>query len=169
MNCSGSARPCSSATRHTRLRRWRLVETAWQLETSRNSLAVEVDVDGLDLVVTRSGAANESGRARRRAQRLQSASTAFVTSELIPADVDHFPPHTLKQLNIRLHLDGIWNLVLACRGFNRGIDGKSCRVPHQRLLQRLNVRTSSSSAATIPCGRRFWRRPARRVPSGSVF
>src|SRR5262249_20779356 len=33
--------------------RWRLVETAWQLEMSRNALAV--DVDGLDLVVSRSG------------------------------------------------------------------------------------------------------------------
>ena len=33
--------------------RWLLVETAWQLEMSRNLLAV--DVGGLDLVVTRNG------------------------------------------------------------------------------------------------------------------
>ena len=37
-------------------------------------------------------------------------------------------------------LDGVWNLVLACRRCNRGAGGKSARVPKQPLLERLSRR-----------------------------
>ena len=55
-------------------------------------------------------------------------------------DVDHFFPHKLKQLNLHLNLDGVWNLVLACQSCNRGPRGKFDRIPSLRLLERLHTR-----------------------------
>jgi len=37
-------------------------------------------------------------------------------------------------------IDGIWNLVLACAGCNRGPDGKFARIPELRFLERLHDR-----------------------------
>ena len=60
---------------------------------------------------------------------------------LLLPDVDHFFPHLLKQAgNEFLSVDGVWNLVLACKGCNRGPRGKSDRVPSVRLLERLHAR-----------------------------
>lgn len=120
--------------------RWRLVETAWHLEMSRNSLCV--DVDGLELVVTRNGRRISLTGCRDALNGYQKGKCfyCFCDIKVHTADVDHFLPHALKQLNIGLHLDGVWNLVLACRDCNRGVDGKSSRVPHRRLLERLDVR-----------------------------
>ena len=56
------------------------------------------------------------------------------------ADVDHFLPRVLGQLDEPLRLNGVWNLVLACRNCNRGIDGKSSRLPTKRFLERLDTR-----------------------------
>src|SRR4051812_11001999 len=36
------------------------------------------------------------------------------------ADVDHFMPRVLQLHLQKLFLDGVWNLVLACRSCNRG-------------------------------------------------
>jgi hypothetical protein len=107
---------------------------------SRNSLSV--DVDGLDLVVTRSGHRTSLTGCRDALNGYQKGKCfyCFCDIRVHAADVDHFLPHTLKQLNIGLHLDGVWNLVLACRDCNRGVDGKSSRTPHRRLLERLDSR-----------------------------
>ncbi|MEO8593065.1 MAG: HNH endonuclease [Candidatus Solibacter sp.] len=120
--------------------RWRLVETAWQLEMSRNALAV--DVDGLELVVTRSGRRTSLTGCRDALNGYQKGKCfyCFCDIEIHRADVDHFLPHTLKQLNLGLPVDGVWNLVLTCRDCNRGVDGKSSRVPRRRLLERLDTR-----------------------------
>jgi hypothetical protein len=56
------------------------------------------------------------------------------------ADVDHFHPRMLTHIGSSLNLDGVWNLVLACRECNRGADGKSSRLPHRRFLERLDTR-----------------------------
>ena len=37
-------------------------------------------------------------------------------------------------------LDGVWNLVLACRRCNRGVGGKFAHVPKLRFLERLSRR-----------------------------
>lgn len=54
--------------------------------------------------------------------------------------MDHFFPRVLLQLKIQLPVDGVWNLVLACRNCNRGIAGKSSLLPTERLLKRLSTR-----------------------------
>jgi len=55
------------------------------------------------------------------------------------ADVDHFFPHML-QSELNVNLDGIWNLVLACKSCNRGVNGKFARVPQVKYLERLHKR-----------------------------
>ena len=39
-------------------------------------------------------------------------------------------------------VDGVWNLVLACRRCNRGEQGKFASVPSQRLVARLHERNN---------------------------
>lgn len=69
------------------------------------------------------------------------------------ADVDHFFPHTLKR-ETNMNLDGVWNLVLACKSCNRGDNGKFARVPVVRLLERGCINEIISLLkATIPCER----------------
>ncbi|MBM3484947.1 MAG: hypothetical protein FJX66_16875 [Alphaproteobacteria bacterium] len=68
------------------------------------------------------------------------AEVTVVTTHAALADVDHFFPRVLPQLGVRLPLDGVWNLVLACRNCNRGADGKSSRLPALRFLERLHTR-----------------------------
>jgi hypothetical protein len=59
------------------------------------------------------------------------------------ADVDHFFPRQLFSECAQLtNLDGIWNLVLACRQCNRGSGGKSGLLPSLDLLTRLHTRNT---------------------------
>jgi len=61
----------------------------------------------------------------------------------ILADVDHFFPHTiLARTELNDNLNGVWNLVLACRECNRGERGKSARVPQIKYLERLFTRNN---------------------------
>jgi 5-methylcytosine-specific restriction endonuclease McrA len=125
--------------------RWRLVETAWQLSITRTALAV--DVDGESLVISKDGRRVNLTGCRDALNGYQKGKCFYCftdisvenTSERL-ADVDHFHPRTLVQLNAPLTLDGVWNLVLSCRDCNRGTAGKSSRVPHRRFLERLDTR-----------------------------
>jgi hypothetical protein len=125
--------------------RWRLVETAWQLRVARAALAVDVDDDSL--VVTRDGRRASLTSCRDALNGYQKGKCFYCFGDISVesaserlADVDHFLPWTLRQCDVALRLDGVWNLVLACRDCNRGIDGKSSRLPSRRLLERLDTR-----------------------------
>ncbi len=63
--------------------------------------------------------------------------------------MDHFFPHALKSAGL-LGLDGVWNLLLACPRCNRGVGGKSDRVPTLRLLERLSTRNEFLIASHHP-------------------
>ena len=54
--------------------------------------------------------------------------------------MDHFFPKVLGGFGEILPIDGVWNLVLACRECNRGERGKFARVPSLALLERLGLR-----------------------------
>jgi hypothetical protein len=59
------------------------------------------------------------------------------------SDVDHFFPFTLmRALGPAANLNGVWNLVLACRRCNRGKLGKSDLIPQVSLLERLHRRNN---------------------------
>lgn len=127
--------------------RWRLVETAWGLNISRNLIQVEHDNDTHELYtrtqqrrtsVTSSRAALNGYQKGHCFYCLAPISIKQNASEL--ADVDHFFPHTLKDKTDIPIIDGVWNLVLACKDCNRGENGKFARVPSIELLSRLNTR-----------------------------
>ncbi len=56
------------------------------------------------------------------------------------ADVDHLVPHCLMEELAPRNLDGVWNLVLACKDCNRGTGGKFDTLPDIRFLAQLHQR-----------------------------
>ena len=54
------------------------------------------------------------------------------------------------QMGARINWDGMWNLVLACRRCNRGIDGKASRLPERKFLERLSTRNEFFIASHHP-------------------
>jgi hypothetical protein len=126
--------------------RWRLVETAWQLGLPKG-LVVGVGQDGDILTAPQLGRRAMVARSRDALNGYQKGRCFYCYSEVTVvaahaalADVDHFFPRVLLQLGVRMPLDGVWNLVLACRNCNRGADGNSSRLPEHRFLERLHTR-----------------------------
>ena len=123
--------------------RWRLVETAWDLNLARHVLAVTYEPEGALLVV-------EGGKVLRRAitgsrdplNGYQKGHCFYCRRaiEAEHADVDHFLPHTILPFDVVPNIDGIWNLVLACADCNRGSPGKFARVLELQFLERLHDR-----------------------------
>jgi hypothetical protein len=64
------------------------------------------------------------------------------------ADVDHFIPWAAR--NEVGNINGVWNLVLACQCCNRGVEGKSARIPKVRLLERLHTRNEYFIQSKLP-------------------
>ncbi|MES2899506.1 MAG: HNH endonuclease [Pseudomonadota bacterium] len=129
--------------------RWRLVETAWALNLSRNLVAVGYEPTTQELVTrldTRRTTITSCRGALNGYQQGRcfycSAPISIAPGESNLADVDHFFPYVLSTLHdaFRPIINGVWNLVLACTGCNRGPEGKSARIPDLRLLERLHRR-----------------------------
>jgi hypothetical protein len=126
--------------------RWKLVETAWELGVSQSLIAVNYDPDIESLfVVDRSRRRKTITGARKALSGYQKGHCFFCFSGFsllddVPPEVDHFFPHVLMARGFDVPLDGVWNLVLACRRCNRGAGGKSARVPKLRFLERLSRR-----------------------------
>ena len=127
--------------------RWRLVEAAWELNVSRNLVAVDVDHDLHHLVIGNTNRRRAITSCRDALNGYQKGQCFYcydrisvVAGSARLADVDHFLPHVLKSHGFGDAVDGVWNLVLACRECNRGAGGKGDRVPTTRLLARLNFR-----------------------------
>lgn len=127
--------------------RWRLVETAWNLGIATNLLNVQHDqAKGEIFTFDKSLKRKTVTSSRNALNGYQKGKCFYCFSELTIAgegmnvDVDHFFPHKLKQKNIGINFDGIWNLVLSCNTCNRGANGKFDRIPSARLLARLHNR-----------------------------
>jgi hypothetical protein len=127
--------------------RWSLVETAWNLGVSANLLAVQHDDALCELFAIDASQRRRSVTSSRSALNgYQKGRCFYCNAELqligdrMNTDVDHFFPHRLKQADLGVNLDGVWNLVLACPSCNRGPKGKFDRIPSMRLLQLLHQR-----------------------------
>jgi hypothetical protein len=128
--------------------RWRLVETSWSLNLSRKLVAVQTDGTGQTLFVA--GPRRIAVTSSRDALNGYQKGRYFYCFDEISvspshprlADVDHFFPWLLNSGSRFAGVDGVWNLVLACRSCNRGKGGKSDQVPSVRLLERLHRRNS---------------------------
>jgi len=128
--------------------RWSLVETAWELNINRRLIAVQYDEAG-QLLFTEDTLRRRVNitSCRNSLNGYQQGKCFYCYSDISLlegsehlADVDHFLPHTLTQVWQEANLNGIWNLVLACKSCNRGIGGKSAWVPKERFLERLDKR-----------------------------
>lgn len=122
---------------------------------SRNLVGIEFDEDN-QLLFTRVNARRvdiTSCRDSLNGYQKGRCFYCFKPISLVPgdaelADVDHFIPwaarHEVSNIN------GVWNLVLACRCCNRGVEGKSARIPDLRLLQRLHTRNEYFIQSKLP-------------------
>ena len=131
--------------------RWRLVETAWELSLNPSLLLVRYDEFSARLFVRNQLRERIDVTSSRDALNGYQKGKCFycfrdisiVTGSANLADVDHFLPHTLStRAEQGENLNGVWNLVLACRECNRGEKGKSARVPRLRYLERLHKRNT---------------------------
>lgn len=127
--------------------RWRLVETAWNLCISANHLVVQHDhelgeIFTFDSARRRKAVTSSRGALNgyQKGRCFYCAADLRLLGEDFNTDVDHFFPHKLKQSNLHLNLDGVWNLVLACQSCNRGPRGKFDRIPSLRMLEKLHTR-----------------------------
>ena len=126
--------------------RWRLVETAWELNINRNLLAIKYDSE-MNLFFAENKAyrrinITSSRDALNGYQKgkcfhcfrdviIDSSNPEFMT------EIDHFFPHVLLAQSPDLNLNGIWNLVLTCKECNRK---KLDQVPSLHLIERLYKR-----------------------------
>lgn len=128
--------------------RWRLVETAWSLGLTPSLIQVQFEEDtNLFYINDKQRRVDvTSGRDALNGYQKGKCFYCFGDITIDPfsedlADVDHFFPHMIhSELNV--NLNGVWNLVLACKSCNRGTNGKFARVPKVKYLDRLHKRNS---------------------------
>jgi len=128
--------------------RWRLVETAWSIGVAPSLLQVKFEEetnlfylkDNQRRIDVTSGRDALNGYQKGKCFYCFDDITIDPFSEDL-ADVDHYFPHIL-QSELNVNLNGVWNLVLACKSCNRGVNGKFARVPKAKFLDRLHKRNS---------------------------
>jgi len=135
--------------------RWRLVEESWRLGISRHTISVQYD-DDLKLLFTDNKDRRITLTSCRDALNGYQKGKCFYcfsdislngSADLLP-DVDHFLPWSLSD-NIE-NINGVWNLVLACKDCNRGESGKFAKVPSLDLLARLHKRNEYFINSHLP-------------------
>lgn len=127
--------------------RWRLVETAWNLNIPVNNLIVEYDeIDNalflqssiMKRIDVSSARDSLSGYQKGRCFYCNRNYSVKRNSEDV-CHVDHFLPHLNKISHMPSNINGVWNLVLACSTCN-GASEKGSKVPHMTYLERLHKR-----------------------------
>ncbi|MDC0066834.1 HNH endonuclease [Verrucomicrobia bacterium] len=136
--------------------RWRLVETAWKLNISKQLIAVNHDSDAGEFYINDNNHRIDVTSSRDSLNGYQKGKCFYcfcdisiVKGSANIAHVDHFFPHSLKKFDLDLNLDGAWNLVLACSNCN-GASEKSDKVPSEELLERLNNRNEYLISSNHP-------------------
>lgn len=128
--------------------RWRLVETAWTLNLPRQVVQITHDESSKVLHVINSQNRRidiTSSRSALNGYQKGKCFYCFRNISVTPdanelADVDHFFPHKLHYCANEKPINGVSNLVLACKECNRGQNGKFDRLPSISLLGRLHRR-----------------------------
>ena len=123
--------------------RWKLVETAWNLQLNPNMI-VSFDenkevlfIEDFSMKRTEITSASSALNGYQKGKCFYSFQNISINSNSNNiCDVDHFLPHTNKLIhsNNGANINGVWNLVLADSSINRQ---KSAKVPEKRFLKRL--------------------------------
>ena len=126
--------------------RWRLVETAWDMNLPKHLVQIQHDDQGILVADNKIRRINVTS-AKPALNGYQKSRCFYcfapITIEQLfehSADVDHFFPHKLRECDIQKPINGVANLVLACPSCNRGQQGKFDRLPSVNLLERLHKR-----------------------------
>ena len=130
--------------------RWLLVEDAWTFGTGSKDQPVLYDIDTSKLYVEerttyrRSLTFARSGLIGYQKGKCFYCFKSIKSGDEISCDVDHFLPFALryKEDMLKVDLNGVWNLVLACSECNKGKGGKSGSVPEKKYLERLKTRNN---------------------------
>jgi len=122
--------------------RWKLVETAWNLNLNPSVLEVQYDATNelfflennimrrVDITSVRDSL---NGYQKGKCfYSFQDISVNCFSPNL--CEVDHFLPHVNKQFHFPANINGVWNLVLADKDVN---GNKSARIPELKYLYRL--------------------------------
>lgn len=135
--------------------RWRLVEQAWAMGVSRNVIAIEYDAAEQQLFSTMNHRRVTITSCRDSLNGYQKGYCfyCYAPISLEPddddlADVDHFIPWAARHQVA--NINGVWNLVLACKHCNRGVQGKFAHVPSLKLLKRLHDRNEYFINSHLP-------------------
>ncbi len=126
--------------------RWRLVETAWDMNLPKHLVQIQHDDRGILVADNKIRRVNvTSAKSALNGYQKSRCFYCFapITIEQLQeysADVDHFFPHRLRECDIQKPINGVANLVLACSECNRGQQGKFDRLPSVNLLERLHKR-----------------------------
>jgi len=126
--------------------RWKLVETAWNLNINPNVLEVQYD-ENSSLFYLESDFMRRvditSVRDSLNGYQKGKCFYSFMDISIIQGSreichVDHFLPHVNKQIhaNSGANINGVWNLVLAHSTIN-SMKEKGAKVPNRKYLQRL--------------------------------
>ncbi len=127
--------------------RWRLVEAAWNMNLPKNLIQIDYEAEGNQLyaenklrrVPVSSARASLNGYQKGRCFYCY-RDISIEKNHIELADVDHFFPHVLRFCDPYKPVNGVANLVLACKDCNRGESGKFDRLPSVALLERLYQR-----------------------------
>lgn len=124
--------------------RWNLVQTAWKLEMPCRLLGIQYNQEDETFYEIHDASRQGVTFARDALNGYQKGKCFYCFDDIsvekgssLLCDVDHFFPHTLKKYNPKVNIDGVWNLVLACKKCNRGIQGKGALVPDIKYMKRL--------------------------------
>ncbi len=126
--------------------RWRLVETAWDMNLPKHLVQIQHDDQGILVADNKIRRVNiTSAKSALNGYQKSRCFYCFapITIEQLfehSADVDHFFPHKLRECDIQKPINGVANLVLSCAECNRGYQGKFDHLPAVNLLQRLHRR-----------------------------
>jgi hypothetical protein len=135
--------------------RWRLVETAWNLQINPNLLEVQYDETQSMFFLERDFMRRVNITSVRDALNGYQKGKCFYSFQdisIVPGSsqlcaVDHFLPHLNKHAHLPANINGVWNLVLADRTVN---SNKSARVPALRFLKRLHQRNEFFTESKHP-------------------
>ncbi|MFN8031862.1 MAG: HNH endonuclease domain-containing protein [Mycobacterium sp.] len=146
--------------------RWRLVETAWELNLPRQLLTVEFQPVTNMLVVPRRRTDITGARAALNGYQKGHCFYCYTPIEIASGSastchIDHVFPWSTGPMIGGAPADGVWNLVLACPRCN-GWQEKSDRPPHESYVERLNIRNEFLIASYHPL------RPTLMAQTGST-
>lgn len=135
--------------------RWRLVEEGWKMGVSRSLIRVEYDQELKTLFASDNERRVNITSCRDSLNGYQKGRCFYCYSPISVssqddnlADVDHFLPWMLN--DSLPNVNGVWNLVLACKDCNRGEGGKFAKVPSLNLLKRLHKRNEYFISSHLP-------------------